>query len=162
MVVERHATYRLVVVCRSSGQKRPEQDGRAVPDHAGCPRNGHQRYGSPDVLPDAIFDGVRDAPVPVQTDESHVPRAGQGHDVVEQEERKTAGASESPAAAQSVRRVDSDEYADDEVRHGQIQDEVVAERAQFTVDDERRNDESVAGDSGNSEEREHHCQDDGR
>jgi len=46
--------------------------------------------------------------VAVQTDERHVPGAGERHDVVEQQERETPGPAQSPAAGQCVRRVDRD------------------------------------------------------
>jgi len=120
VVVKRHSAHALVVVARSPDKHRPEQDSRPVPDHTSDPRNGHQRHGSTNILSDAVFDGVRHTPVPIKTDERHVPGAGQWYDVIEQEEGKTSGPSQPPAAAQRIRRVDGDQQSNNEVGHGQI------------------------------------------
>ena len=61
-----------------------------------------------------------------------------------------------------MRRVDGDEQSDDEVGDGQVEDEVVAERAQLGVGREGGDDERVAGDRDDGEQCEHGRQHDGR
>ena len=104
----------------------------------------------------------QNAPVPIQTDECHVPGAGQRNDVVEQEEREAAGPRQLPAAAQHVRCVDADQQADGEVGQGQVQDEIIAVRAQFAVDGEGGDNEGVSGDGDDADETDQRRQNDSR
>jgi len=92
------------------------------------------------------------APVPIKADERHVPGAGQRHDVVQQEEGQTSDPRQLPTAAQHVRRVDADEQSDDEVGERQVEDEVVAERAQLAVDGEGEDDQSVSGNGDDADQ----------
>lgn len=145
MTVELHVAF-VLGYGTMPGHLRPEQDRRTVPQRTRQPRYDHEHDGASRRHEDAVLDRPGDAPVPVEADEGHVPGGRQGNDVVEEDEDETPGPTEAPAAQQDVGRVDADQESDDQVGYGEVQDEVVAERAQLLVGDERSDDKSVSGD----------------
>ncbi len=125
----------------------PEDDGRPVVQERDDPHREYENDGLVDLLAGDVVEAPAHQEVAVQTYDDYAQDAGAAHHVVEHEPHGARERPESPVAlVEQEGRVRGYEHADEQVRHGQVEYEVVGVLAQVLVDDERRDDEHVADD----------------
>ena len=134
-----------------AGDVLPREDPRGPEEHGYDPRpcDHHSSLLRGAMGPVGQRSGHRE--VPVEADDEEVCHRGIAHRVVQGQPDVAYVPSEGPAVVQQeVHGVEGDgDYPDDQVGHGQTQQEVVADRLQLGFDLERHQHHQVAADRNN-------------